>query len=114
MHADDIAEQEKHEQLRYLAVINFKGDRSVGGYALQFYPDERLAIYRELGLWPSRRVLGEFATVKEAQAAVVKRMDRFVSGLRAWETYCKRRGARRRRARRQLARKWQARRDKTI
>jgi hypothetical protein len=86
MHAEEEVEQET-----YLAIVDFYRGGNAGGCAVGIYPDERAAMWAREGPWPNRRILGEFATGEEAEAAVIRRIKRYASGRRAWQTLCRRR-----------------------
>ena len=77
---------EQEVQVRYLATVDIRPNGNAGGCAVDFYPDERLAMAHEYGPWPNPRVLGEFATEEEADAGLWKRLERYAAGFRGWKT----------------------------
>lgn len=74
----------------YLAVIDLRNVGFAGGFVSELPAIDRAKLWRHEGPWPNRRIIGEFATAKDAQAAVDAYVERNKWGLRLWDLHKKR------------------------
>ena len=74
----------------YLAVIDLRNVGFAGGFVSELPAIDRAKLWRHEGPWPNRRIIGEFATAKDAQAAVDAYIAQNPWGLRLWDLHKKR------------------------
>jgi hypothetical protein len=84
----------------HLAIIDLRNVGFAGGFVKELPAIDRAKLWLHEGPWPNRRIIGEFATTQEAQAAVDAYITRHPWGLRLWNLHKKRLRAKSRERRR--------------
>ena len=86
----------------YLAVIDLRNVGFAGGFVKELPAVDRAKFWLHEGPWPNRRIIGEFAIAKEAEAAVDAYIAGNPCGLRFWKLHVKRLRAKTRERRRRV------------